>query len=350
MRIAFCIPAPLDQLTGAQVYNRRLIAEWRAAGHEVITYALAGTHPCADAAARQAAREAWHAMPPDAMPLLDNLTLPAFDDLADALVTRHAVVLNHHPLGLEPGLDADIAAALIAIEQRILPRLRRVVVTSDTTAATLSRQFGVDPARITSIVPGTDDAPRSIGSFGRGGDRSGVHVLSIGSLIPRKGHDVLMRAMARLFDLEWHLTIAGSERLDPGHAAMLKALPAELGIAHHVRFMGEMTGEPLAALWNSADLFALATRYEGYGMVIAEALKRGVPVAVCNGGAAGALVAPGSGVVCPVGDPDQLSKALRRMLFDPRLRADMAQAAWQAGRALPGWHNQAEAFIRVLAQ
>jgi len=343
MRIAFFAPAPLDLLTGGYVYNRRMIVEWQAAGHQVTITGLTGTHPLADDAARDSARQAWAAMAEDAVPVIDNLALPSFAPLAAELAARRAVLLDHHPTGLEPGLSAEDAAALIAIETQLLPHFHRVVATSDTTAATIAKDFGVARERLSIIIPGTDDAARSQGS---GGEI--VHVLSIGSLIPRKGHDILLRAMARLFDLDWRLTIAGTARLDPACAEHLKALAGELGIAEKVTFLGETTGAPLAKLWNSADIFALATRYEGFGMVIAEALKRGLPVVVGNGGAAGALIRPEYGAVCPVDDVDQTSKALRRLIFDTRLRHDMAEAAWIAGQDVPGWKTQADAFAALL--
>ena len=180
MRIAFFLPAPLELLTGAQVYNRRMIAEWQAAGHDVTALPLAGRHPLADDAALQAAAEAWAAMPPDAVPVIDNNVLPSFAPLAEALSTRGAVVLDHHPTGLEPGLNEADAAALLAIEARLLPLCRHVVTPSDTIAETIAAQFGVAREVISVLNPGTDDAPRAEGSGG-----PGVHVLSIGSLIPR---------------------------------------------------------------------------------------------------------------------------------------------------------------------
>ena len=70
-------------------------------------------------------------------------------------------------------------------------------------------------------------------------------------------------------------------------------------------------------------------------MAVAEALKRGVPAAVTAGGAAGSLVTPESGVVCPAGDHTNLSKALRRLIFGTALRREMAEAAWQVGQTLP---------------
>jgi glycosyltransferase involved in cell wall biosynthesis len=114
-------------------------------------------------------------------------------------------------------------------------------------------------------------------------------------------------------------------------------------------FAGKVVGGALEALWQQADLFALATRWEGYGMAIAEALKRGVPVAVCDGGAAGRLVTAESGVVCPVGDYVNLSKALRRLMFGTSLRRGMAEAAWQVGQALPDWRTQVREFAQAVS-
>jgi glycosyltransferase involved in cell wall biosynthesis len=107
-------------------------------------------------------------------------------------------------------------------------------------------------------------------------------------------------------------------------------------------------GDALEASWRGTDMFALATHYEGFGMVIAEALKRGVPVVVTDGGAAGALVTPESGCVCPVGDRDQFSKSLRRLIFGDTLRRHMAEQAWQAGQTLPSWQTQSALFAQAL--
>jgi glycosyltransferase involved in cell wall biosynthesis len=168
--------------------------------------------------------------------------------------------------------------------------------------------------------------------------------VSIGTLIPRKGHDLLLRALARLWDLDWHLTIVGSSDRDPPHARELAALAEELAIAQRVRFAGELVGAALDAVWARADLFALATHYEGYGMAIAEALKRGLPVVVTAGGAAGSLITPDSGCICPPGDRDQLSKALRRLIFGRELRQEMAEEAWRVGQTLPSWKAQGNLF------
>ena len=344
MRIAFIVPAPFDLLTGGYQYDRRVVTELRRMGHEVCVLELAGHHPLPDSEARASARTIWEGLEPGCVVVIDNLGLASFSDLAEELAHRGVCVLNHHPTGFETGLPAPDRLQLVDIEYRMMPLARNVIATSATTAQTLVSDFAVDPGRIAVVEPGSDDAPRSAGS-----DTARPNLLSIGSLIPRKGHDVLLRAMARLFDLDWHLTVAGSARHDPETAAALLQLVKTLGISDRVTFLGELTGAPLAQVWHAADIFALATHYEGYGMVIAEALKHGLPLAVCGGGAAGALVTPQTGVVCPPGDIDQLSKALRRLIFDKALRQAMSGAAWDAGAALPSWTDQAGRFAQALA-
>jgi glycosyltransferase involved in cell wall biosynthesis len=330
MRIILLAPAPFATVSGGYAYDRRIAAGLRDAGHAVEVIELANDFD---------PRATLAALPADAVAVIDGLALPGFAVVADQLA--HGIVgLVHHPTALDV---ADDAAPRRALEREIFARLGRIIVTSEATRAQLSADFAVDAGRLRVVVPATDDAPRSTGSAG-----GGCMILSVGTLTPRKGHDVLLRALSRLFDLDWRLVIVGSARRDPAHATRLVQLAEGHGIAGRVQFAGEVDDAELDRLWRQADVFALATRWEGYGMAVAEALKRGVPVAVTSGGAASALVTPALGVVCPPDDHDQLSKALRRMIFDRALRRDMAEAAWQAGQALPSWTAQAEAFAEAL--
>jgi glycosyltransferase involved in cell wall biosynthesis len=343
-QLCLLVPAPFSAVSGGYAYDRRIVAGLREAGRTVKVIELAGTHPLADEASRDAACAAWDSIADSARPIIDGLALPAFAGMDDALAARNAVALIHHPTALETGFSEADRAALRAVEQRLLAKCARVVVTSAATGERLIADFGVNPDRIRVVVPGTDDAPRSVGSGG-----PTCRIISVGTLVPRKGHDVLLRALARLFDLDWQLTIVGSPDRDPVHARSLVSYADELGITHRVRFADEATDAELEALWRDADLFALATHWEGYGMAVAEALKRGLPVAVTDGGAAGKLVTPESGVVCPVGDYINLSKALRRLIFGTPLRHAMAEAAWRVGQALPNWGTQAREFAQALA-
>jgi glycosyltransferase involved in cell wall biosynthesis len=344
MHVSLIVPSPFDQVSGGYAYDHRMVDGLRSGGHAVEVVELAGRFPLSDDDARDSACTAWDRLAERTRPVIDSLALPAFGGMEDALWARGAVGLIHHPTALETGFSEPERAILRRVERRLYPRLSRIIVTSESTAGRLVKEFGVDLAHVSIVVPGTDDAPRSVGSGG-----SVCEILSIGTVVPRKGHDVLMRSLARLPDLRWHLTIVGSPRQEPAYADRLVEIARELQLTPQVRFAGEVTGEALETLWRGADLFALATWFEGYGMAIAEALRRGLPVAVTSGGAAAALVAADAGVVCEPGDQVQLTKALRRLIFNVPLRHEMGEAAWKIGQTLPAWETQARAFADVLA-
>jgi glycosyltransferase involved in cell wall biosynthesis len=337
--IHLLVPGPFDAISGGYIYDRRLVEGLRALGEAVEVVELPGRHPAPDEAAEAGARAALAAIPADARIVVDGLGLPAFLPLAQELAERRAVALIHHPTALEHGAPEATRTVLRSKERALFAACARLVCTSPLTARRVAEDFAIDPARIGVVEPGTDEAPRAAGSGG-----PGCAILSVGTLVPRKGHDVLLRALARLTDLEWSLAIAGDDRRDPTHAQGLRALAEELGIAQRVIFAGEVAGDALDALYRGADLFALATRWEGYGMAAAEAMARGLPLAITAGGAIAEVVAPGSAIVSPVDDVMSLSKGMRRPIFDPGLRAEMAAASWQGGQALPRWTDRAAAL------
>lgn len=339
MTVHFLVPAPFDAISGGYNYDRQIVAGLRALGETVEVIELPGSHPTPDEAATEGARAALRDLPAGARIVIDGLGLPAFLPLAQDLAERRAVALIHHPTALEHGTPDASRTVLKAKERALFGAMARIICTSPLTARRLPEEFGADPARIGVVEPGTDEAPRAAGSGG-----PGCAILSVGTLVPRKGHDVLMRALARLTDLEWTLAIVGDDRRDATHAKGLRALAEELGIAARVTFAGEASGEALEALYHRADLFALATKWEGYGMAAAEAMARGLPLAITAGGAIAEVVVPGSAIVSPVDDVMSLSKGMRRAIFDTDLRAEMAEAAWTGGQALPRWPDRAAAF------
>ena len=345
MTVTFFVPGNFPATTGAIVFDTHLAEQLRALGRGVTITPVAGAHPGPDAAARASAAELWraHQQAPADLPVIDGFCLYAFDGLEESLQAAGAIGMVHHLMSLEPQLSQAECDSFAAIEQRVLPRLARIVVPSETTRSQLIAALPVPPEAVEVVTPGIALTARSTGSSGRV-----CHLLAIGSLIPRKGHDTILRALAGLPDLDWMLTICGDSEIDVGHAAALRAMAQETGLADRVVFAGACGPAQLEALWRTADIFVSASCFEGYGMALAEAVRRGLPLAVTKGAAAPEVIPTEGSVIVETGDYVQLSKGLRRLVFSAPLRQTLADAAWQAGRAFPTWAEQGRRFAGLL--
>ncbi len=345
MAVTWFVPGNFPPTTGAIVFDTKLGAALGKAGHAVSLTPLQGLHPWPDAEARESAAMGLHAALGSGDPriVIDGFCLYAFAAMAEALEGAGVIGMIHHPMSHEPHLSAEERQRYAEIERSLLPRLAHVVVPSQAVRAQLVSLPGLSPERVTVITPGLPDAPRSTGS----GD-SGCHLLAIASLIPRKGFDTVLKALAPLSDLDWRLTICGDQTIDPDHSALLQAQAEGPGLAGRVTFTGPRTAAELELLWQSADIFVSGSQYEGYGMAVAEAVRRGLPLAVTKGAAAPEVIPAAGSVVVETGDAAQLSKGLRRLIFDPAARRVLANAAWDAGSRLPTWESQAQRFASLL--
>jgi glycosyltransferase involved in cell wall biosynthesis len=342
--LSFAVPGAIDQPTGGYAYDRRVIAALRGLGCEVDIIDLGDGFPYPDAAARQGARERLCAVPPGRPIVIDGLALGVLPEAAKALAATHpAVALVHHPLALEIGIAPETAAAFAASERAALAAVRHVVVTSPSTRRVLIAEYGVADACVTVALPGNDRVAATARPR-----RDTVVLLAVGAVVPRKGYDVLVDALAAIADLDWRLVIAGDCTRDRATADAIAAQIAARGLGARVRMGGAVGEDELAALHRDADLFVLASRHEGYGMAFAAAVSHGLPVVGTRAGAIPETVPPGVGILVPPDDAAALAAALRAMVADPGRRETHAAAARAAAAQLPAWDETARIFLRVL--
>ncbi|ETX14361.1 glycosyl transferase family 1 [Roseivivax halodurans JCM 10272] len=338
---AFAIPGDITTLTGGYIYERKLLEGLRAIGHDVAHLELGSSFPdptpehMADAIAQ------LEEVAPDRPVIVDGLVFGSIDTGGLARCRAPIVAMIHHPLALESGLGAEEADRLFRCERDNLALTSHVLVPSPHTREILVQSYGADPSRITIARPGVarpQGPPERV---------TPPLILSVGIQHPRKGHDVLLRALGKLRDLDWQAIVVGKVH-DDAYAVELEALLGELKLGDRVRFAGRVPQEEIGALYRQAALFALATRYEGYGIVFDEALVHGLPIVSCATGAVPDTVPQGSGILVPVDDPDAFAGALRKMLEDEGLRAGCAEEAAAAGAQRPDWTETARIASEVL--
>ena len=333
--------------SGGNAYDRRVCRELAALGWTVREQAVPGDWPRPGPAGHAALARAVRRIPDGAVVLLDGLIASA----APRALVPHArrlrqVVLVHMPLGHRP--PDDEAGAVRAREREVLAAAAAVVTTSAWTRRRLEELYGLPAGRVHVARPGVDAAPVAPGTA------AGDALLCVAAVTPGKGHDVLLEGLAATADLSWRCACVGSLVRDPAFADGVRRRARDRGLDERVRFRGPRTGPDLDRAYAAADLLVLASHAETYGMVVTEALARGVPVLAAEvGGVTEALgqAADGTrpGLLVPPGDPAALGAALRSWLGDAELRGRLRRAARQRRASLRRWPATTAVLAGVLA-
>lgn len=340
--LVFAVPGDLSTPTGGYAYDRRMIAELERFAETITVLDLGEGFPRPDPTIRAAALTRLAAVPRDSPVLIDGLALGVLPELVARRQSHRLIALVHHPLALESGLSEPEIQALRASERAALAAVRHVVTTSQTVARILIADYGVPSSQITIAPPGTDPAPAARGSGG-----PAVVLLAVGAITARKGYDVLVAALGMVRAPRWRLTIVGDRHRDPAASARLEADIARLGLSDRIALAGAISRARLEALYDGADLFVLASRFEGYGMAFADAMVRGLPII---GTIAGAIpeTAP-EALLVPPDNAVALAAALDRVIGDCRTRRQLAAAARRTARNLPAWSTSARLVAQAVA-
>jgi len=337
----FVIPGDLQTVTGGYAYDRALINTLQACGITVHHIGLSGQFPMPDTVALAEAAAQLAGIPDHSLVLIDGLAYGVMDSIAAREHQRlNIIALCHHPLSLESGLDAETRQRLFASEQRALQLASAVVVTSTATATLLTGRFAIDAERITVALPGTD---RQAFAPCRGHPPC---LLTVATLTRRKAHDVLITALARIRHLPWCARFVGGEQFDPAWSAALRAQVRQVQLEERVHFVGII--DDLSDEYTNADVFVLPSRFEGYGMVFAEALSFGVPVVAARTGAVPDVVPESAGILVPADNAEALADALQQLLTSTAYYQTLRLGAQAAAAALPVWQDTANRLLQVM--
>ncbi len=350
-QLTLAYPGDLDTLTGGYLYDKRILAELEALGWATHKLSLDPRFPNVNEQIKQSTCQRLANVDPSHMLVIDGLALGALGLCAKAIrAKRPFVALVHHPLALESGIPADLARQLHQSEQAALTYADHIIVTSQITGQTLIEQFDVPTLKISVVEPGVDRPDHVLSTpLTHRLPQHPVRLLSVGALVARKGFDILIKALGTLADIDWQLTIVGDQERSPACTSEINQLIRHFNITPKVKLAGALPAHLLAQHYEQADLFVLASRYEGYGMAYSEALAWGLPVVGTDGGAAAQTLATPAAKIVPVDDTDTLAATLRTLISDHDLRQTMRQAALDHAQQLPSWQGSGLKFAQAIS-
>jgi glycosyltransferase involved in cell wall biosynthesis len=333
--------------SGGNTYDRRVCDELEALGWTVRRQPIADAFPQLGVEGRAALALTVRAVPDDALVLIDGLIASAAPEVLVPEAARvRLLVLVHMPLGHRP--SNGNTPAIRAREREVLASAAAVVTTSAWCKDRLGELYGLDAGRVHVAEPGVDAAGLAPGT------EAGDALLCVAAVTRDKGHDVLVDALATATDLAWRCACVGSLDREPWFADSVRHRAWDGGLGDRVRFPGTRTGPELERDYAAADLLVHASHAETYGMVVTEALARGLPVVAADVGGVSEALGHGAdgtrpGLLVPPGDPEALAGALRDWLRDAELRERLRRAARERRASLRDWAATASVLAGVLA-
>ena len=341
MRVAFVTVGDTGRLTGGYLYNDRVLTALRERGVAVEEIVPCGVSPEEQETAAPKLGLVLNSRRFDVI-VVDALARIVSASWLDRWRGERPVVAMVHEL---PSVAAPDAAFARESEEPLL-RADRLISVSGHGRSILENR-GVPAARIRVVPPGFDRLPPDGASVRVRGGR--VRALCVGQWIPRKGILDLVRAWALHERPGASLELVGETDADPAYAVSVRAAVVDASDAS-ITVSGAVDDAALGAAYAAADLFVLPSRYEGYGIVYAEALAHGLPVVACNVGPVPELVGEEAALLVEPGDVEALSGALDPLLEDDALRDRMSAAARSRAGELTRWEDTTAGFLRVLKE
>lgn len=345
LELDFILPGDPQTKTGGYIYDHRIIEGLTKLGWKVKVHSFDPSFPFPTKEALTSARATLNKIDSGNLVIIDGLALGGIPNLLEEQKERLRIMaLVHHPLALETGLSTQERKIMHQSEKRCLSLVKHTFVTSQWTKKQIIK-LGNQNKKIHVVVPGTDRAALAHGSNG-----ALIKILCVATLTPRKGHSILFDALEKLPKKSWHLYCIGSLERDLKTVKELRNQLERLKLTKHVTLVGEVHFKALSAYYDDADLFVLASHLEGYGMVISEAIARGLPVICTSAGAVSETIVADAALLVPEGDSLKLSNALLEAINDQNVLIKLANKSRIVRNKLPTWNESCNKFSEILRE
>jgi glycosyltransferase involved in cell wall biosynthesis len=362
MRLLFLIYGSLQQISGGYLYDRKVIEYLEGKGVEVdclqlpaCLYLLCPLHNFYAPLRRLFRRSPSGSY--DCI-VVDELTHPSvFLPVSRRRGSGPPVVVLLHHLKIQERIGPLLRIFARSMERSLLRRCDGIIVNSHTTERTVSDLIDAEAA-IYVCPPGSDtlvqnpvvtevEVSAEETEVPAAAERP-VRLLITGNIIPRKGHDLLIRMLADLSDLNWQLRMVGAA-VDPRYKKRVDRLIRWHELEDRIVYTGVLSGEALSRQYIEADVFVFPSRYEGFGISLAEAIRAGLPFIAF---ACGAIpeVSGGRGLLVADGDLGTFQRHLQRLICDPAFRERTAEISRSLAADLPTWRQTGETFFRAIKE
>lgn len=326
-----------DSASGGNRYDDELVAALRTLGLDLHEHVMTGPWPRPEDHDSQgfsdvlATGDNW---------LVDNIVGSAAPEGIEMAVAqgRRVTLLMHYFPSDDATLSVSDRERLAASEAVAVLASSSIVVTSEWAAAEVASRYDRDDAVVAQ--PGVRPADIAPGSARNG---STPMVLWLGRLTVQKDPLTFVDALISLRDLDWTARLVGPNTVNKNLSQEVRDRIGKAGLVDRIDVSGSQTGQALEVIWASTDLLVHSSRSETYGMVVSEALARGIPSVVATG--TGAVEAQEVGGTFRQGEAAALADQLRTWIGDLQLQERWRVDAADRRAHLPAW----EATARIIA-
>lgn len=332
MKVLFIHPPPGESPSGGHVFNRHLIAEAERRGFLLEARPTVPGEPVAGP------------FEPGVVVLWDSLFLEALAEASPAGAV-HGLLVHYLPF-LNPLPSVEERRLWERRFDRAVAGMGFLLATGRGAAGLLERRYPGLPVYV--CEPGIAPAFSAARQASPGPlDDGKVRIATVANLLPAKGQLELLDMLVALEYLDWEWHLAGDESVDPDYARRFLRRAEHLGLTERIVRHGILAAPELAWWLARMDLFAFSSRYEAYGMALAEAVAAGLPVVTTAVGEAERLVRHGeTGFVVPVEDGEGFRAGLARLVADEELRRRFRERL--AGEETRSWGQAFREFVQGL--